>query len=120
MTSHPYKTSQAFDGSSDTSGTTSEEYHKFRKKITVTIWWTNKETIKCKECDHQKSASREKSFKRKAGNLENKVTSFEINQNKLEQYGRKNSIEVSGIPDAVEDNCLEEKLFLCLPVLASM
>ena len=27
----------------------------------------------------------------------------------LEQYGRRNNIEVSGIPDSVEDNCLEEK-----------
>ena len=29
--------SQTFDGSIDTSGTTSEEYDKIRKKITVTI-----------------------------------------------------------------------------------
>ena len=43
-------------------------------------------------------------------NLENKVTSLEINQNMLEQYGRRNNIEVSGIPDSVEDNCLEEKV----------
>ena len=46
----------------------------------------------------------------KVSNLENKVTSLEINQNMLEQYGRRNNIEVSGIPDSVEDNCLEEKV----------
>ena len=42
--------------------------------------------------------------------MESKVTSLEINQNKLEQYGRRNNIEVSGIPDSVKDNCLEEKI----------
>ena len=39
--------------------------------------------------------------------LHKKVTSLKINQNKLEQYGRRNNIEVSGIPDSVEDNCLD-------------
>ena len=39
--------------------------------------------------------------------LYKKVTSLKINQNKLEQYGRRNNIEVSGIPDSVEDNCLD-------------
>ena len=28
----------------------------------------------------------------------------------LEQFSRRNNIEVSGIPDSVEDNCLEEKV----------
>ena len=42
--------------------------------------------------------------------MESKFTSLEINQNKLEQYGRRNNIEVSGIPDSVKDNCLEEKI----------
>ena len=42
--------------------------------------------------------------------MESKVTSLEINQNKLEQYGRRNNIELSGIPDSVKDNCLEEKI----------
>ena len=42
--------------------------------------------------------------------MESKVTSLEINQNKLEQYGRRNNIEVSGIPDSVKDSCLEEKI----------
>ena len=45
------------------------KYHKFRNKITVMIWWTNKGTIKRKGYDHQKSASREWAFKKKS--LEN-------------------------------------------------
>ena len=46
----------------------------------------------------------------KVSNLENKVVSLEINQNMLQQYGRRNNIEVSGIPDSVGDNDLEEKV----------
>ena len=42
--------------------------------------------------------------------MESKVVSLEINQNMLEQYGRRNNIEVSGIPDSVGDNDLEEKV----------
>ena len=62
--------SQSFDGSSDTSGSTvsvptSENITNLEIKINVTIWWVNKGMIKCKECDHWKSASWEWAFKRK-------------------------------------------------------
>ena len=49
-------------------------------------------------------------LREKARNLDRKVTALEINQNKLEQYGRTNNIEVSGTPDSVDDNCLEENI----------
>ena len=49
-------------------------------------------------------------LREKVSSLESKVTSLEIDQNKLEQYGRRNNIEVSGIPDSVKENCLEEKI----------
>ena len=42
-----------------------------------------------------------KRLKEKLTALESKVISLETNQNMLEQYGRKNKIEVSGIPDYV-------------------
>ena len=48
-------------------------------------------------------------LREKVSNLGNRVFSLEINQNMLEQYGRRNNTEVSGIPDSVEDNFLEEK-----------
>ena len=56
-------------------------------------------------------------LKEKVSNLEDKVTSLKLNQNKPRRYGRRNNIDVSGIPDSVEDNGLEEKInsvFLCL------
>ena len=51
-----------------------------------------------------------KRLREKVSNLEDKVTSLKLNQNKPGQYGRRNSIDVSGIPDSVEDNGLEEKI----------
>ena len=45
----------------------------------------------------------------KVNNLENKVMLLEINGNHLEQYGRRNNLEITGIPDDVSDENLEEK-----------
>ena len=42
--------------------------------------------------------------------MDSQVTSLEINQNKLEQYSRRNNIEVSGILDLVEGNWWEGKI----------
>ena len=53
-------------------------------------------------------------LREKVRNLESKITSLEINQNKFEQYGRRNNIEVSRTPDLVEDNFLEEKNYVCV------
>ena len=53
-------------------------------------------------------------LRKKVSNLESKVTSSKVNQKKLEQHRRRNNIEVSGIPDSVEDNCLEGKTFFCV------
>ena len=36
--------------------------------------------------------------------------SLEINGNHLEQYGRRNNLEITGIPDDVSDENLEEKV----------
>ena len=45
----------------------------------------------------------------KVNNFENKVMSPEINDNYLEEYGR-NNLEITGIPDEVTDENLEEKV----------
>ena len=50
----------------------------------------------------------------KVNNLENKVMSLEINGNHLEQYGRRNNLEITGIPDDVSDENLEEKVIQVL------
>ena len=42
--------------------------------------------------------------------LNKRIVSLESNHNMLEQYGRRNNIEITGIPDTVQDNELENKV----------
>ena len=42
--------------------------------------------------------------------LEKKLTEVEISRNKLEQYTRRNNIEIQGIPPQIPDEKLEEKV----------
>ena len=49
------------------------------------------------------------SLRKKVNILENKVLTLESEHNSLEQYGRQNNIEITGIPDSVPDQNLEEK-----------
>ena len=42
--------------------------------------------------------------------LENKILTLQSEHNSLEQYGRRNNIEITGIPDSVPDQNLEEKV----------
>ena len=39
--------------------------------------------------------------------LEQKLVEFEFSTNNLEQYGRRNNVIISGIPDSVDNNQLE-------------
>ena len=43
-------------------------------------------------------------------NPENKIMSLEINGNNQKQYGRRNYLEITELPDAVNDENLEEKV----------
>ena len=61
--------------------------------------------------------AKNKPLREKVSNLESKVTSVEINPNKLEQYSRINNIEVSGIPDLVEGNWWEEKIISVFTII---
>ena len=49
-------------------------------------------------------------LKNQVSYLNKKVVSLEANHNILEQYGRRNNIEIAGIPDSVQDNQLEKKV----------
>ena len=42
--------------------------------------------------------------------LENKILTLESERNSLEQYGRRNNIEITGIPGSAPDQNLEEKV----------
>ena len=49
-------------------------------------------------------------LRNKVGFLEKKLTEVEISRNKLEQYTRRNNIEIRGIPPRIPDEKLEEKV----------
>ena len=57
-------------------------------------------------------ALKEENFRlqQKVQHLENKLSDIEIAENKLEQYTRRNNIEIQGIPSTVHDNLLEDKV----------
>ena len=116
LTSHPYKTrSQTFDGSSDTSGTTtsvatSENITNLETKLLSRFDELSKELLNVKDVIIKNLQVENERLREEVSNLEKKVTSLEINQNMIEQYCRRNNNEVSSIPDSVEDNCLEEKV----------
>ena len=115
LTSHPYQTrSQTFDGSSDASGTTvsvakSEYITNLEKNLLSRFDELTKELLNVKDVIIKNLQAENERLREKFCSLEGKVTSLEINQNKPEQYGRRNNIEVSGIPDSVKNNCLEKK-----------
>ena len=48
-------------------------------------------------------------FRKKVNVLENKILTLESKQSSLEQYGRRNDIETTGIPRSVPDQNLEER-----------
>ena len=49
-------------------------------------------------------------MRNKINQLANKVISLEANTNSLELYGRRNNLEISGIPDYISNNELEDKV----------
>ena len=57
-------------------------------------------------------ALKEENFRlqQKVQHLENKLSDIEIVEYKLEQYTRRNNIEIQGIPSTVHDNLLEDKV----------
>ena len=49
-------------------------------------------------------------LRNRCSNLEQKLIEFETSTNKLEQYGRRNNIIISGIPESVNTEDLEESV----------
>ena len=47
-------------------------------------------------------------LRNRCSNLEQKLIEFETSTNKLEHYGRRNNLIISGIPDSVKTEDLEE------------
>ena len=70
----------------------------------------NKELLNLKDVIIKDLQLENQRLRMKVKNLENKVMPLEINGNHLEQYGKRNNLEITGIPDDVSDENLEEKV----------
>ena len=49
-------------------------------------------------------------LRQKCNKLEAKIVKLETEQNSLAQYGRRNNIVISGIPDSIDDSNLENTI----------
>ena len=70
------------------------------------------EVINLKDIIIKNLQDENKHLKTKVNVLENKIIDLEIQNNNLDQYNysRRNNVEISGIPQSVSDNQLEEKV----------
>ena len=116
LAAHPHKTrSQTSDGNGDTSDiptsvATAENVSNLENTLLSRFDELSKELLNVKDVIIKNLQAENERLRDKVSNLESKVVSLEVNQNMLGQYGRRNNIEVSGIPDTVGDNDLEEKV----------
>ena len=68
------------------------------------------EVINLKDIIVKNLQDENKRLKTKVNVLENTIIDLEIQNNSLDQHSRRNNVEISGIPQSVSDNQLEEKV----------
>ena len=75
--------------------------------LTTAVRSTKDEVINLNEKSIRRLQDENELHRAKCSKLENKVVSLESSINQVEQYGRRNNIVISGIPDDISDNDLE-------------
>ena len=83
---------------------------KFESNLMQNITNLKDEVINLKDIIIKNLQDENKRLKTKENVLENKIIDLEIQNNNLDQYSRRNNVEISGIPQSVSDNQLEEKV----------
>ena len=68
------------------------------------------EVINLKDAITKSLQDENKCLKTKVNVLENKIIDLEIQNNDVDQYSRRNNVEISGITQSVSDNRLQEKV----------
>ena len=68
------------------------------------------EVINLKDAITKSLQDENKCLKTKVNVLENKIIDLEIQNNDVDQYRRRNNVEISGITQSVSDNRLQEKV----------
>ena len=80
------------------------------KKMTSRFDGLDNELLNLKDAIIKNLQVENERLRKKVNVLENKILNLESEHNSLEQYGRRNNIEITGIPDSVPDQNLEEKV----------
>ena len=71
--------------------------------LTTAVRSTKDEVINLKDKSIRRLQDENELLRAKCSRLENKVVSLESSINQVEQYGRRNNIVISGIPDDISD-----------------
>ena len=87
---------------------------KLEKRILSRFDGLDKELLNLKDVITKDLQVENQRLRMKVNNIENKVMSLEINGNHLEQYRRRDNLEITGIPDDVSDENIEEKVIQVL------
>ena len=118
--STPTEVSASNDTNDDTSSQTNANTTQFsetatliinlEKKMTSRFDGLDNELLNLKDVIIKNLQAENQRLRKKVNVLENKILTPEREHNSLEQYGRRNNIEITGIPDSVPDQSLEEKV----------
>ena len=111
MTSHNYNTRQnSLPSNENSNPETSELIINLESKLLLRFDNLDKEMLNLKDVIIKDLQVENQRLRSRIINLEKKVISLEENSNSLEQYGRRNNLEITGIPDDVDDQKLEENV----------
>lgn len=87
---------------------TSDLILNLEKKMLSRFDGLDKEILNMKDIIIKDLQMENQRLRKKVNDLQKKIVSSEENINSLEQYDRRNNIEITGIPESVEDKKLEE------------
>ena len=114
---HNYNTSNNSQASSETNDNpennptpceTSDLILNLEKKLLSRFDGLDKEILNLKDIVIKELQLENQPLRNKVSDLQKKIYSAEENINSLEQYGRRNNIEITGIPESLENEKLEE------------
>ena len=111
MTSHNYNTRQnSLPSNGNSNPERSELIINLESKLLLHFDNLDEEMLNLKDAIIKNLQVENQRLRSRIVNLERKVISLEENSNSLEQYGRWNNLEITGIPDDVDDQKFEEKV----------
>ena len=114
---HNYNTRNSSQASTETNDNpennptpceTSDLILNLEKKLFSRFDGLDKEILNLKDIVIKELQLKNQRLRKKVSDLQKKIYSAEENINSLEQYGRRNNIEITGTPESIENEKLEE------------